>query len=136
MPDNGFGWDTAHSPPTSDEFIAVQKRYYDHAIECFGPKRCMFESNFPVDRWSISYPVLWNAFKKMNFDFFCRKNRNRFVTMDLSHQGECTLRRCVWCVRARAHSLLAVVSLTGLAQTLSAQLNHALLKGARERHVA
>ena len=69
MPDNGFGWDSADSPPTSDEFIAVQKRYYDHAIECFGPNRCMFESNFPVDRWSISYPVLWNAFKKMTSSF-------------------------------------------------------------------
>ena len=69
MPDNGFGWDSADSPPTSDEFIAVQKRYYDHAIECFGPNRCMFESNFHVDRWSISYPVLWNAFKKMTSSF-------------------------------------------------------------------
>ncbi|MBT4615111.1 MAG: amidohydrolase family protein, partial [Gammaproteobacteria bacterium] len=28
--------------------------------------RCMFESNFPVDKESVSYPVLWNAFKKMS----------------------------------------------------------------------
>ena len=34
-------------------------------IECFGPERCMFESNFPVDRLSISYPVLWNGLKKI-----------------------------------------------------------------------
>jgi L-fuconolactonase len=34
-------------------------------IECFGPERCMFESNFPVDRWSLSYQVLWNALKKV-----------------------------------------------------------------------
>ena len=39
--------------------------YYLHASECFGVDRCMFESNFPVDRRSISYHVLWNAFKKM-----------------------------------------------------------------------
>jgi L-fuconolactonase len=25
----------------------------------------MFESNFPVDKLSISYPVLWNALKKI-----------------------------------------------------------------------
>jgi predicted TIM-barrel fold metal-dependent hydrolase len=25
----------------------------------------MFESNFPVDRFSLSYPVLWNALKKI-----------------------------------------------------------------------
>ena len=48
MPDNGFGWDKAERPPTSDEFVAAQERYYDHAIECFGPDRCLFESNFPV----------------------------------------------------------------------------------------
>ena len=65
MPDNGFGWHTAERPPTSDEFVAAQADYYHHAIEVFGPHRCMFESNFPVDRLSLSYPVLWNALKKI-----------------------------------------------------------------------
>ena len=65
MPDNGFGWHTAERPPSSDEFVAEQRRYYDHAIECFGPERCMFESNFPVDRTSVSYHVLWNGLKKI-----------------------------------------------------------------------
>lgn len=69
MPDNGFGWDKAERPPTSDEFVAAQKRYYLHMIECFGPDRCMFESNFPVDRLSVNYQVLWNGFKKMTQDF-------------------------------------------------------------------
>jgi predicted TIM-barrel fold metal-dependent hydrolase len=31
----------------------------------FGPDRCMFESNFPVDKASVSYPVLWNTFKRI-----------------------------------------------------------------------
>jgi len=65
MPDNGFGWNTAERPPTSDEFVASQRRYYEHTIEQFGPERCMFESNFPVDRLSLSYRTVWNAFKKM-----------------------------------------------------------------------
>lgn len=65
MPDNGYGWHTAERPPTSDEVVAAQRRYYDHMIECFGPDRCMFESNFPVDRLSLSYRVFWNAAKKM-----------------------------------------------------------------------
>ena len=69
MPDNGFGWHTAERPPTSDEFVAAQRRYYLHTIEQFGPRRCMFESNFPVDRLSLSYRVVWNAFKKMVADF-------------------------------------------------------------------
>ncbi len=69
MPDNGFGWDKDAQPPTSDEFAEAQKRYYLHTIECFGPERCMFESNFPVDKLSISYQVLWNGLKKIVADF-------------------------------------------------------------------
>ncbi len=69
MPDNGFGWHLRELPPTSDEFVEAQRAYYLHTIECFGPDRCMFESNFPVDRLSISYHVLWNGFKKMVADF-------------------------------------------------------------------
>jgi len=69
MPDNGFGWMERERPPSSDEFVAAQAPYYLHMIECFGPERCMFESNFPVDRLSISYPVLWNAFKKLTRGF-------------------------------------------------------------------
>ena len=69
MPDNGFGWNTRATPPTSDEFVEAQARYYHHAIKCFGPERCMFESNFPVDRLSISYHVLWNGLKKIAADY-------------------------------------------------------------------
>ena len=65
MPWNGFGFEARERPPTSDELVAAQGRYYAHAIECFGVERCLFESNFPVDRLSVSYDVLWNAFKKM-----------------------------------------------------------------------
>lgn len=65
MPDNGTGWFGRNKPPTSDEFVEAQARYYHHTIECFGPDRCMFESNFPVDRLSIAYTVLWNGFKKI-----------------------------------------------------------------------
>lgn len=69
MPDNGFGWDRRERPADSDELVRWHKKFYLHTIECFGPERCMFESNFPVDRLSVSYPVLWNAFKKMVADF-------------------------------------------------------------------
>jgi predicted TIM-barrel fold metal-dependent hydrolase len=69
MPDNGFGWDKRERPATSDELVEMQRRYYLHAIECFGPDRCMFESNFPVDKRSIGYRVLWNAFKKLAREF-------------------------------------------------------------------
>lgn len=66
---NGYGWDTADAPPTSGEFAQAQAHYYRYAMECFGPERCMFASNFPIDRTSVSYRVLWNAFKLLTADF-------------------------------------------------------------------
>ncbi len=39
--------------------------YYIYAIEAFGPERCMFESNFPVDKECVSYRTLWNTFKRI-----------------------------------------------------------------------
>ncbi len=68
MPDNGYGWHERSTPPSSDEVAEAQGRWYRHTIECFGPERCMFESNFPVDRFSLSYQVAWNAMKKMTAD--------------------------------------------------------------------
>jgi predicted TIM-barrel fold metal-dependent hydrolase len=65
MPDNGFGWHTGARPPSSDEFVAAQGRYYLHVLDRFGADRCLFESNFPVDRLSLSYRTLGNAVKKM-----------------------------------------------------------------------
>ena len=69
MPINGFGWHERSRPPTSDELIEVNRQWYLHAIEAFGPERCMFESNFPVDKQSCSYTVLWNQFKKLSAGF-------------------------------------------------------------------
>ena len=65
MPINGFGFHKRDKPATSDELVAATRDYYLHMIDCFGPNRCMFESNFPVDKQSCSYPVLWNSFKKI-----------------------------------------------------------------------
>jgi L-fuconolactonase len=65
MPDNGFGWNQRDRPASSDELLEAQARYYLHAIDCFGPERCLFESNFPVDKRSLPYGVYWNAMKKL-----------------------------------------------------------------------
>jgi L-fuconolactonase len=56
-------------PPSSHEFVDERGAYFHHAIRCFGPERCMFESNFPVDSVSISYTVLWNAYKLIAMDY-------------------------------------------------------------------
>ena len=59
----GLGHDKLDKPASSIELAAAWAPFYEHCIEKFGANRCMFESNFPPDRESVSYPVIWNAFK-------------------------------------------------------------------------
>jgi predicted TIM-barrel fold metal-dependent hydrolase len=61
----GFGFHTQARPPSSQELADAWRPYIETCIEVFGPQRSMFESNFPVDRISCSYAVLWNAFKRI-----------------------------------------------------------------------
>jgi L-fuconolactonase len=63
---NGYGWEHRPKPPTSAELAAATRRWFEHTIDRFGPDRCMFESNFPVDKLSCSYTVLWNSFKLLS----------------------------------------------------------------------
>ena len=66
MPRNGFGWHEREKPIGSEELAAAMAPYMSYCIEQFGPSRCMFESNFPVDKVSFSYPVMYNAFKRLS----------------------------------------------------------------------
>jgi L-fuconolactonase len=66
---NGFGWHERPAPPTSEELAAANGPYYRLAIDLFGPDRCMFESNFPMDKRACSYGVLWNAHKRLTAGF-------------------------------------------------------------------
>lgn len=59
----GFDWHLQPRPPTSVELKDVSAPYMEHLIEKFGPARCMFESNFPIDKHNFSYTVVWNSFK-------------------------------------------------------------------------
>ena len=52
-------------PPGSEELAAVWRPYIETCIELFGPARAMMESNFPVDKQSCGYGVLWNAMKRI-----------------------------------------------------------------------
>ncbi len=61
----GFKFHRRDAPPGSEELAEAWGPFMHHAIEQFGPGRCMFESNFPVDKVSCSYPVLWNALKRI-----------------------------------------------------------------------
>lgn len=61
----GFGFHERTQPPGSDELASAWQPYIDTCIQAFGPQRCLFESNFPVDQLSCSYRTLWNAFKRL-----------------------------------------------------------------------
>ena len=56
-------------PRTSIEHAVIQRGYILAGIEAFGPARCMFFSNFPVDMRGISYTILWNVFKLVTHGF-------------------------------------------------------------------
>ena len=53
------------TPISSEELCELLFPWYAYVIEAFGPERCMFESNFPVDKECVSYRTLWNTFKRI-----------------------------------------------------------------------
>jgi predicted TIM-barrel fold metal-dependent hydrolase len=78
-------------PPSSEALAATWRPYIESCINAFGPSRCMFKSNFPVDKGSYSYPVFWNACKLLTkgasdaerTDLFSG-TATRFYRLDLS----------------------------------------------------
>lgn len=61
----GFAFDERATPPSSAELADLWRPYVLTCVEAFGAERCLFESNFPVDKGMFSYGVLWNAFKRL-----------------------------------------------------------------------
>ncbi len=66
---SGYDWHRRDVPPASAELAETIGPWVMHCIEQFGPERCMFESNFPVDKASYAYTVGWNAFKRVTGGF-------------------------------------------------------------------
>ena len=62
---SGFGFENQPQPPSSHDLAVAWRPYIETCIEAFTPQRCMFEGNFPVDKISCAYPVLWNAYKRL-----------------------------------------------------------------------
>jgi L-fuconolactonase len=75
---NGFGWHRNERPPSSKELMEKTRRFYEHTIDQFGVKRCMFESNFPPDMVSCSYNVLWNSFKRLTANYSASEKADLF----------------------------------------------------------
>ena len=66
MPRTGFDWHDRTKPIGSEELAGSMAPFMNYCIEQFGPNRCMFESNFPVDKVAYSYNVMYNAFKRLS----------------------------------------------------------------------
>ena len=66
MPRTGFDWHAREKSIGSEELAESMAPFMRYCIEQFGPDRCMFESNFPVDKVAYSYHVLYNAFKRLS----------------------------------------------------------------------
>ena len=62
----GYGFHLQPAPVASTALAAAWHPVFETCIDLFGPERCMFESNFPPDKLSCSYAMLWNAFKRMS----------------------------------------------------------------------
>lgn len=70
-------------PPSSTSLAEHWRPLMLNVIDLFGPERCMFESNFPVDRAQLPFVVLWNTFKRLTADF---SHRDRSLMFQLTAQ--------------------------------------------------
>jgi L-fuconolactonase len=78
MPRIGFDWHTREKPIGSEELAAAMAPVMSYCVEQFGPGRCMFESNFPVDKVSFSHPILFNAFKRFSKGYSAAERADLF----------------------------------------------------------
>jgi len=68
MPFGGFGSFMAEPMATAQTLASEWRPWSETCIAAFGADRCMFESNFPVDRGTCDHATLWNAFKLISAD--------------------------------------------------------------------
>ena len=74
----GFGFERRDAPATSAELASAWRPYIETCIAAFGPARCMFESNFPVDKQTCGYATLWNAFKRIAAGYTASEKADMF----------------------------------------------------------
>lgn len=80
----GFDFVLRERPPASEELAAAWQPYVETCIEAFGAHRAMFESNFPVDKGTCSWVVLWNTFKRLTAS--CSMTEKHALFFDTARQ--------------------------------------------------
>ncbi|MBB5390908.1 MULTISPECIES: amidohydrolase [unclassified Herbaspirillum] len=79
MPVGGWDFHLQEAPPASQQLAAAWRPYIETCIGLFGASRCMFESNFPVDKGMFGYVSLWNAFKRLTQGFGAAERDSLFA---------------------------------------------------------
>ncbi|MGI9624584.1 MAG: amidohydrolase family protein, partial [Acidimicrobiales bacterium] len=74
----GTGWSELDRPPGSEEVAEYWSDRVRFCVDTFGPHRCMFESNYPIDRETLPYPVIWNAFQIMAAEYSAAEQDDLF----------------------------------------------------------
>jgi len=75
---SGYDWHERAVKPSSAELATALGHYFEWCIEHLGADRCMFESNFPVEKLSTSYVNLWNSFKRITEKYSARERAALF----------------------------------------------------------
>jgi L-fuconolactonase len=78
MPIFGMGFHKQEGGASAEQLAEAWGEPIRFCIEAFGADRCMFESNFPVDRASCSYSTLWDAFRLIAADASEREHADLF----------------------------------------------------------
>ena len=78
MTRTGFDWHERDVPIGSEELAEGLAPWVSYCVEQFGPNRSMFESNFPVDKVSYSYNVMYNAFKRLSKGYSATERADMF----------------------------------------------------------
>jgi predicted TIM-barrel fold metal-dependent hydrolase len=75
---SGYDWHERAVKPSSAELAATLSAYFEWCVDKLGAERCMFESNFPVEKLSTSYVNLWNGFKRITEKYTARERAALF----------------------------------------------------------
>ena len=78
MPILGWDYHKRESLPGKDEVRVALSPFVEHAIESFGVDRCMFASNFPMDKVSLPFETLYDAFEEIVSGFSEAERRKLF----------------------------------------------------------
>jgi predicted TIM-barrel fold metal-dependent hydrolase len=74
----GNYWTQHEQPPTSQHHADWQRPYVMHIIDNFAVDRVMFQSNFPTEKPSANYGIVWNAFKRIAQGFGASEKSKMF----------------------------------------------------------